>query len=87
WRLHPAKAYAWELRLQDEIRPDFTIDEQGSDEYRAAFLAAHPDEAEAIRRKEQERRERKARKNTPEDDNLSLPFGESDAEETEEEVA
>jgi hypothetical protein len=27
WELHPAKAYAWELRLQDEIRPNFTIDE------------------------------------------------------------
>ena len=31
WELHPAKAYAWELRLQDEIRADFTIDEPGSD--------------------------------------------------------
>ena len=27
WKYHPAKAYAWELRLQDEIGPDFTIDE------------------------------------------------------------
>src|SRR5262249_18750194 len=25
WKYHPAKAYQWELRLQDEIRPDFTI--------------------------------------------------------------
>nr|HPH66537.1 BREX-6 system adenine-specific DNA-methyltransferase PglX [Kofleriaceae bacterium] len=27
WKYHPAKAYQWELRLQDEIRPDFTLDE------------------------------------------------------------
>jgi len=57
-----AKAYAWELRLQDEIRPDFTIDEVGSDEARARFLADHPAEAHAIRIKEEDRRERKAHK-------------------------
>jgi hypothetical protein len=62
WRLHPAKAYAWELRLQDEIRPDFTIDEVVSDDARAGFLADHPAEAHAIRIKEEDRRERKARK-------------------------
>jgi hypothetical protein len=61
WRLHPSKAYAWELRLQDEIRPDFTIDEAGSDAARAAFLADSPDEARRIREKEQRRR-RKAKK-------------------------
>lgn len=74
WRLHPAKAFAWELRLQDEIRPDFTIDEPGSDDARDAFLAAHADEAEALRRKEEERRARKARKagEAEEDENLSL---------------
>lgn len=27
WKYHPAKAYAWELRLQDEIGEGFTIDE------------------------------------------------------------
>ena len=32
WKYHPAKAYAWELRLQDEIAPEFTIDEAESDE-------------------------------------------------------
>ena len=72
WRLHPAKAYGWELRLQDEIRPDFTIDEPASDEFRAKFLADHSDEARAIRQKETERRERKARKAGNDDDNLSL---------------
>ena len=63
WRLHPALAYAWELRLQDEIRPDFTIDEDGSDEARARFLAEHPDDAAAIVEKEEVRRRRKANRN------------------------
>lgn len=62
WKYHPAKAYAWELRLQDEIGPDFTIDEADSDDCRAGFLAEYPGEAQAIRDKEQERRDRKARK-------------------------
>jgi len=62
WELHPAKAYAWELRLQDEIRPDFTIDEPNSDQHRAQFLQAHPDEGEAARAKETQRRARKAAK-------------------------
>ena len=26
WRYHPARAWAWELRLQDEIGPDFRIE-------------------------------------------------------------
>ena len=59
WELHPAKAYAWELRLQDEIRPDFTIDEPGSNEARARFLADHEPEAREILAKEQKRREKK----------------------------
>jgi hypothetical protein len=62
WRLHPEKAYAWELRLQDEIRPDFTIDEVDSDAERAAFLAAHPQRAKELVQAEAVRRERKARK-------------------------
>lgn len=85
WRLHPAKAYAWELRLQCEIRPDFTIDEAGSDAGRKAFLEQHPDEANAIRLKEQGRRERKARK-AGEDGNLSLALDESETEAETEEV-
>lgn len=85
WRLHPAKAYAWELRLQDEIRQEFTIDEPGSDEARAAFLKAQADEARAIRLKEQERRERKARKGDA-DDNLSLSLEPSEVEAVAEEV-
>jgi hypothetical protein len=59
WELHPARAYAWELRLQDEIRPDFTIDEPGSDEARARFLKEHAKEANEILAKELRRREKK----------------------------
>lgn len=79
WELHPAKAYAWELRLQDEIRPDFTIDEPGSDAARAAFLAEHPREAGELLAKEQKRREKKAAK--AEDAEL---FDEVDADQEEE---
>ena len=62
WELHPAKALAWELRLQDEIGEDFLLDEKRADVYRAAFLENHPDEAAEIRAAEQKRRERKRRK-------------------------
>jgi hypothetical protein len=62
WELHPAKAYAWELRLQDEIRPDFTIDEPGSDAARAKFLGEQKRQAEELRATELKRRERKAAK-------------------------
>jgi hypothetical protein len=75
WRLHPEKAYAWELRLQDEIRPDFNIDEPGADAARKAFLKSRAEKANAIREKEQERRERKARK-AGEGENLSLALEE-----------
>jgi hypothetical protein len=81
WRLHPAKAYAWELRLQDELRPDFTIDEPGSDEARANFLAQHEREAAEIRAKEQQRRERKARKADEAEDESNGPLFD-DAEES-----
>jgi len=55
-------AYQWELRLQDEIRPDFTLDEVGSDAARAAFEADHADEVEALVAKEHLRRQRKLSK-------------------------
>jgi hypothetical protein len=60
WRYHPAKAFAWELRLQDEIREGFTIDEEGSDAARAAWVQGFAAEAEAAREKERGRRVRKA---------------------------
>jgi hypothetical protein len=72
WELHPAKAYAWELRLQDEIRPDFTIDEPNSFQHRAAFLKAHPEEVEAAQTKEAQRRARKAAKDTDDDTDTPL---------------
>ncbi|HWB79963.1 MAG TPA: BREX-6 system adenine-specific DNA-methyltransferase PglX [Nannocystaceae bacterium] len=78
WRLHPALAYAWELRLQDEIRPDFTIDETGSDASRARFLAEHAEKAEAIRQKEEVRRRRKSAKESDEQPELDLDPEEDD---------
>lgn len=61
WKYHPAKAYAWELRLQHEMDdPQFTIDEAGSDAARQAFLRDHSDEAREIEDKEQRRRARKS---------------------------
>ncbi|NOU34911.1 MAG: SAM-dependent methyltransferase [Polyangiaceae bacterium] len=62
WELHPAKAYAWELRLQDEIRQDFTIDEPGPDAARAKFLADHATAAAELVAKEAKRRARKSAK-------------------------
>jgi hypothetical protein len=50
------------VRLQDEIRPDFTIDEVGSNAAHAAFEAEHADEVEALVAKEQQRRLRKQAK-------------------------
>lgn len=79
WRYHPARAYAWELRLQDEIRPDFTIDEEGSDAARATFLAEFPEGAEAAREKERKRRERKAAK--AEEEGPAEGAGEDEGEE------
>jgi hypothetical protein len=62
WKYHPEKAYQWELRLQDELRPDFTLDEDGSDAARAAFEADHPDKVEELVTKEHQRRQRKKAK-------------------------
>lgn len=62
WRYHPARAYAWELRLQDEIGPDFRIDEPDADTHRAAFLRDQPMEADEIRAKEERRRIKKRSK-------------------------
>jgi len=62
WKYHPQRAYAWELRLQDEIAPDFTIDEDDSDACRAAFLRDHPENVVEIRDKERKRRKKKAKK-------------------------
>jgi hypothetical protein len=44
------------LRLQDEIGPDFTIDEAHSDVLRAQFEAAYPDKVKALIAAEHKRR-------------------------------
>ena len=65
WKYHPARAWAWELRLQDEIGADFRIQEApyredgGDVPLRAAFLRDHPLEAIAAIEKELLRRRRK----------------------------
>jgi hypothetical protein len=68
WRYHPERAWAWELRLQQEIGPDFRIEEapyrpggsdigdQGDAPHRQAWLADHPTEALAAVEKEATRR-------------------------------
>jgi hypothetical protein len=78
WELHPAKAHAWELRLQDEIRADFTIEEPGSDAARARFLKEHEREAREILAKELKRREKK---NAKEDETEAGPLFEQGDEE------
>ena len=62
WKYHPEKAAQWELRLQSpaELGPDFRLDEPGSDEYRAAFVAEFPERVEQLRVAEMQRRERKS---------------------------
>jgi hypothetical protein len=65
WRYHPARAWAWELRLEDEIGPDFRIDEApyrgdgGSGVHRAAYLEAQHEDALQAVEKEALRRRRK----------------------------
>jgi len=68
WRYHPERAWAWELRLQQEIAPDFRIQEapyrpggrdlgdQGDAPHRQAWLSDHPVEALAAVEKEATRR-------------------------------
>lgn len=62
WKYHPETAYRWELRLQDEIAADFTLDEQDSDQARAKLEAEKPELVEELVKKEQKRREAKRRK-------------------------
>jgi hypothetical protein len=74
WRYHPERAWAWELRLQDEIGPDFRIQEvsyypggrhigdEGSGPHREAWLNEHPQDALAAVESEAMRRMRRNRK-------------------------
>ena len=79
WKYHPAKAYEWELRLQDEIAPDFTIDEANSDTLRQQFEAENPERVADLREKEEKRRDRKRKKQ----DQLEMDFDEESIEEEE----
>jgi hypothetical protein len=68
WRYHPERAWTWELRLQDEIGPDFRIEElpyrpggrdlgdAGDVPHRDAFLRNHPKAAIAAIAREATRR-------------------------------
>ena len=80
WRYHPVRAWTWELRLQDEIGPDFRIEEPpylpggrdlgdpGDGPHRDAFLLDHPRAAlDAIEREATRRMGRgKGRRTVPE---------------------
>ena len=67
WAYHPARAWIWELRLQDEIDPNFRIEEAsyrgdgGDAAHRAAYLRNHVDDALAAVEKEASRRLMKLR--------------------------
>jgi len=72
WKYHPERAWAWELRLQDEIGPDFRIEEapySGDGDHvahRTAFLEEHTEAALAAVEKEVLRRHQKQKQPQPE---------------------
>lgn len=59
WKYHPAKAWEWELRLQQEIGNEFVIEENDSDNARNTYFDAHGEQAIATLHKEVLRRESK----------------------------
>ena len=73
WRYHPEKAYQWELRLQaeDELGPNFTLDEEDSNDYRRQFEQDRPDKVRELREDEEKRRERKAAKQADQEEDNS----------------
>jgi hypothetical protein len=76
WRYHPDRAWAWELRLQNEIGPDFKITEApympggrnvgdaGDGPHRDEWLRGHMEEALEQIEKEAERRQGRAGRRT-----------------------
>ena len=60
WKYHPERAWAWELRLQDEIGPEFVIEEDGHEDFRSQYFLDHADKARAAVFKEVGRREKKS---------------------------
>jgi hypothetical protein len=87
WRYHPARAWAWELRLKQEIGPDFRLTEapytpggrdlgdEGDAPHREAWLQAHMEEALAAIEKEAERRQGRARRRVTVSDMTILERG------------
>lgn len=75
WKYHPAKAYEWELRLQDEIAIDFKIDEHHSDQHRQDFETDHPETVLELKEKEEKRRDRKRKKATSDGENPEDDYG------------
>ena len=67
WKYHPALAYEWELRLQDEIGSDFTINEENSNTLRKTFEKEHPDQVKKLIEAEEKRRDRKLKKEDKDD--------------------
>jgi hypothetical protein len=67
WKYHPEVACQWELRLQDEIGPDFLITEKDSDSLREAFLKKDPKRAAELKAAVKVRSERKANRQDQED--------------------
>lgn len=71
WKYHPLRAWTWELRLQDEIAPDFRITEEpyrgdgGHEAHRTVLLADHPIDALAAVEREALRRLRKHKRPLP----------------------
>ncbi len=72
WKYHPARAWAWELRLQVEIGPEFGLEEApyrgdgGHEAHRAVYLADHGEDALAAIEKEALRRRKKRKAPLPE---------------------
>ena len=72
WNYHPARAWAWELRLQVEIGPEFRIEEApyrgdgGHEAHRTAYLADHGEDALAAIEIEALRRRKKRKATLPE---------------------
>ena len=79
WKYHPQKAYEWELRLQDEIAPDFAINQNDSDSLREEFESENSELVLELKEKEDKRRERKRKKEDIENDfSLDIELEEED---------
>lgn len=88
WQEHPALVYACELMMQHDFHPAFTVDEPGSNEARARFLADHPAEAARLRAEEERRRSGKGKKGKKAKvASLSLPFADEADEDSPDQAA